>query len=88
MKSILTDGEVEKLDGIIKGLGATGVYRPSKRAEATAEIEGIVREACARMMDDLSSHDPLQGPVWGMCLIGAKHIRGERDYDITASKNG
>lgn len=76
-ESILTGEEAARLDRTIRALGAAGVYRPSRRAEAAAEIEGMVREACARMMDDVSNCDPLRGPVWAACLLGAGRIRGD-----------
>lgn len=74
--SILTEEEAARLDSALKGLGTTGAMRPSKRAACQREIEGIVREACARAMDNLSGADPLCGAVWGICRLGAKRLRG------------
>lgn len=73
--SILTDEEATQLDSTLKGLGVTGSLRPGRRAEIAAEVEGIVREACARSMDRLSGADPMTGAVWGICRLGAKPKR-------------
>ena len=68
--SILSDKERQGLNRRLKRF-----LRQSKRIELIAEFEAVVGEACARLMDDLSHADPLQGPVWGICKRGARRIR-------------
>ena len=68
--SILSDYERQKLNEQLKRF-----LRPSKRADLIAEFEEVIGEACARLMDDLSHADPLQGPVWSICKRGARRIR-------------
>jgi len=75
--SILTDEESLRLDSALKALGMMGVLRPRMRADIAAEVEGIVREACARAMERLSGADPMAGSVWSICRLGADRLRGQ-----------
>ena len=73
--SILSDEERSRLDNRLKQLAWGKLLLANNRDKLVAEFETVVQEACARLMDDLSHADPLNGPVWSICKSGADHIR-------------
>lgn len=76
--SILSNEERSRLDNRLKQLAWGKLLLANNRDKLVAEFETVVQEACARLMDDLSHADPLNGPVWSICKSGASRIRKHR----------